>query len=164
MTMREMLERAAQVVWPDPHIRWMIRRDMEAVLAIERVCFAPPRTEEALIDLLKNRAVIGMVIERGEQVRGFMIYELHKCRMHLLDFAVDPEHQRQGLGRQMLFKLKDKLSPCRRTGLSAIVPESNLPAQLFFQAQGFRCIGIKPGCFAPANAEPENGYRFVYTI
>lgn len=162
--MRETLKRAAKVLFPEAHIRWMIRRDMEAVLAIERGCFARPATEDQMIEWLRNRQVIGMVIERDDQVRGFMIYQLHKQRMHLVDFAVDPAAQRTGLGRAMLIKLKDKLSPCRRTALTVMVRESNLPAQLFLRAQGFRCRGIQAGCCASDNDEPENGYFFSFTL
>ena len=31
-----------------------------------------------------------MVAEQGEKVVGFMIYELHKTKLHILNFAVHP--------------------------------------------------------------------------
>ena len=31
-----------------------------------------------------------MVAEQGEKVVGFMIYELHKAKLHILNFAVHP--------------------------------------------------------------------------
>ncbi|MDA8746115.1 ribosomal-protein-alanine N-acetyltransferase RimI, partial [Rubripirellula amarantea] len=57
------------------HIRWMIRRDMPAVLAIENKSFEFSWTEEDFIRCLRQRNCIGMVAEENDQVVGFMIYE-----------------------------------------------------------------------------------------
>ena len=81
------------------HIRWMIRRDMPEVLAIEHAGFEFPWCEEEFLRVLRQRNCIGMVAELGERVVGFMIYELHKSKLNILDFAVHPEFRRQGGGR-----------------------------------------------------------------
>ena len=83
------------------HVRWMIRRDMTEVMRIEKACFEHPWTEEDFLRCLKQRNCIGMVAELGDSIAGFMIYELHKNRLHIIDFAVIPGCQRQGIGRQM---------------------------------------------------------------
>ena len=70
------------------HIRWMIRRDMAEVLAIEAESFEFPWSEEDFIRCLRQRNCIGMVAELDDHVVGFMIYELHKNRLHVLNFAV----------------------------------------------------------------------------
>jgi GNAT superfamily N-acetyltransferase len=96
------------------HIRWMIRRDMPSVLAIESNSFEFPWTEEEFIRCLRQRDCIGMVAERNEEVVGFMIYELHKTRIHVLSFAVHPEFRREGVGKAMTEKLVSKLAYQRR--------------------------------------------------
>jgi [ribosomal protein S18]-alanine N-acetyltransferase len=73
---------------------------------------------------------------------GFMIYELHKTRLHLLNFAVSSEARRQGVGSQMLNKLVAKLSTQRRTRILLEVRETNLSAQLFFRTIGFRAVSV----------------------
>ena len=70
------------------HIRWMIRRDMPEVLAIEASSFEFPWVEEDFIRCLRQRNSIGMVAEHDEQVVGFMIYELNRNRIQVLNFAV----------------------------------------------------------------------------
>ena len=92
------------------HIRWMIRRDMPEVLSIERESFEFPWFEEDFIRCLRQRNCIGMVAEQGERVVGFMIYELHKTRLHILNFAVAGGMRMRGIGRQMAEKLEGKLS------------------------------------------------------
>src|SRR5882724_1041353 len=97
------------------HIRWMIRRDMPEVLEIEGAGFEFPWCEDDFIRCLRQRNCIGMVCEHADRVVGFMIYELHKTRLHLLNFAVSPQFRRQSAGTQMLSKLIGKLSSQRRT-------------------------------------------------
>ncbi|AGA30797.1 ribosomal protein S18-alanine N-acetyltransferase [Singulisphaera sp. Ch08] len=124
------------------HIRWMIRRDMPEVLAIEHASFEYPWCEEEFLRVLRQRNCIGMVAEYGERVVGFMIYELHKNRLHVLDFATHPEFRRQGVGQQMVAKLVGKLSSHRRTRIALSVRETNLVGQLFFRIQGFRAMEV----------------------
>jgi ribosomal-protein-alanine N-acetyltransferase len=124
------------------HIRWMIRRDMAEVLDIENRSFEFPWTEEDFIRCLRQRNCIGMVAEYEERVVGFMIYELHKNRLHILNFAVHPDFRRQGVGSQMAGKLAGKLSHQRRNRIQLEVRETNLAAQLFFRDVGFRAISV----------------------
>jgi ribosomal-protein-alanine N-acetyltransferase len=124
------------------HIRWMIRRDMPEVLQTEQASFEFAWTEEDFLRCLRQRNCIGMVAEQGEKVIGFMIYELHKTKLHILNFAVHPGARRIGIGGQMVSKLISKLSSHRRTKITLEVRETNLPAQLFFRSQGFRAVRV----------------------
>ena len=124
------------------HIRWMIRRDMAEVLDIELQSFEFPWSEDDFIRCLRQRNCIGMVAEQDDGLVGFMIYELHKTRLHVLNFAVADEATRRGVGRQMIDKLISKLSGQRRTRITLEVRETNLSAQLFFRDCGFRAVSV----------------------
>ncbi len=124
------------------HIRWMIRRDMPEVLQTEQASFDFAWTEEDFLRCLRQRNCIGMVAEQGEKVVGFMIYELHKNKLHILNFAVHPTCRRTGVGAQMVAKLISKLSSHRRTRITLEVRETNLIAQLFFRSQLFRAVRV----------------------
>jgi ribosomal-protein-alanine N-acetyltransferase len=129
------------------HIRWMIRRDMAEVLRTEQESFEYSWTEEDFLKCLRQRNCIGMVAELGDKVVGFMIYELHKSKLHVLNFAVHPEYRRLGVGRQMVAKLIGKLSSHRRTKITLAVRETNLAAQLFFKRLDFRAIKVLRGYY-----------------
>lgn len=126
----------------DVQIRWLIRRDMADVLRIETQSFESPWTDEDFLCCLRQRNCIGMVAEFNHQIVGFMIYELHKSRLNILNFAVADEARRQGVGTQMVLRLIDKLSQQRRSEILMEVRERNLDAQLFFARQGFRAISV----------------------
>ena len=141
------------------HIRWMIRRDMPAVLAIENESFEFPWSEEDFIRILRQRNCIGMVAEHEDQVVGFMIYELHKARIHVLNFAVASDSQRRGVGSQMVAKLIAKLSTQRRSRIILEVRETNLAAQLFFRENGFRAVSVLRSYYADT---PEDAYTMQF--
>ncbi len=163
--MRSMLEIHPEVYVPtepqdrpqhepvEVHIRWMIRRDMPTVLDIEDSSFEFPWPKEDFIRALAQRNSIGMVAEYDEKVVGFMIYELHKNRLHVLNFAVNPEFRRRGVGDQMVRKLISKLNPDRRRSISLEVNEKNLAAQLFFRAVGFRAVSVMQDYYNDTTAD-----------
>ena len=141
------------------HIRWMIRRDMPEVLDIERSAFEFPWFEEEFIRCLRQRNCIGMVAEHAERVVGFMIYELHKTRLHILNFAVAADLRRRGVGRQMIDKLVGKLSSQRRTRITLEVRETNVAAQLFFREAGFRATSVLHDFY---DDSPEDAYLMQF--
>jgi len=124
------------------HVRWMIRRDMAEVVGIEREAFEFPWSDEDFTRCLRQRNCIGMVVEIADSVVAFMIYELHRNRLHVLNLAVARSHRRFGIGTRMMEKLAGKLSPDRRSRIVLEVRERNLAAQLFFRSQGFRATSV----------------------
>ncbi len=142
------------------HIRWMIRRDMPEVLEIGHLGFTDaPWTEHDFIRCLRQRSCIGMVAERGDDVVGYVIYELFKNRLDILNLAVHPSCWRSGVGRQIVDKLKAKLAPERRKALVCEVRETNVKAQIFFKALGFRCVGMIQSHYDDV---VEDAYRFRF--
>ena len=124
------------------NLRWMIRRDMPEVLEIERGSFEFAWIEEDFLNCMRQRNYIGMVAEHNERVVGFMIYELHKTKLRVLNFAVHPDCRRYGVGSQMVAKLVSKLSLKGRSRIVLEVRETNLPAQFFFRSLEFQATTV----------------------
>ncbi len=143
------------------HIRWMIRRDMEEVLDIERYSFPNPWPESEFIGHLKSKRTIGMVAEVGNEIVGYMLYELYKTRISVVNFAVASPHRRQRVGRQMIDKLIGKLCKERRNKITLEVSEWNLDAQLFFRSAGFGAVGILHGIY---DEHDFDAYAMEYTL
>ncbi len=146
------------------HIRWMIRRDMPEILDIEAKVFEFPWLEEDFILCLRGRNTIGMVAEHNNTVVGFMIYELSKlskARIHVVNFVVAPDCQRQSVGTQMVAKLISKLSNQRYTCITLEVRETNLGAQMFFRTCGFRAVSVLRNFYEDT---PEDAYLMRYLL
>lgn len=142
-------------------IRVLIRRDMPEVLAIENESFEFAWSEENFLCCLRQRNCIGMVAEYNHRVVGFMIYELHKNELHVLNFAVDPEFRRQTVGAQMVEKFVNKLQQQRRNHIVVKVRETNLAAQLFFKSQKFRARLVLHNQY---DDTAEDAYVMQYTL
>lgn len=122
------------------HVRWMIRRDMNEVLDIDRDCFHSPWGEDGFIKMLRQRNIIGMIVELDEKVVGFMVYQLNKRSLHIHRFAASPKGE--GTGSEMVNKLKGKLNQQRRNKITVDVPERMLGALNFFKRHDFIATGI----------------------
>ena len=140
-------------------IRWMRWKDMKEVLEIENECFEFAWVEDDFVRCLQQRNCIGMVAEYQGRVVGFMIYELQKTKIHLLNVATLKEFRRKGVGAQLVAKLIAKLGNQRRSRILLEVRETNLPAQLFLRSLGFLAIDILHGFY---DGTQEDAYLMVY--
>ena len=140
-------------------VRWMVDRDWPEVLAIELESFEYPWGKSDFVRCLQQRNCLGMVAEHDDRVVGLMVYELRKTCIRVLNFAVAESFRRRGVGSQMITKLTDKLSCARRSRLTLEVRETNLPAQLFFRAMGFRAVSVLRGLY---HDTLEDAYLMVY--
>ena len=143
------------------HVRWMIRRDMPEVIAIERDSFEFPWSEDDFTRCLRQRNCIGMVAEMADSIVAFMIYELHRTKLQMLNFAVLRSHRRLGIGTQMMDKLVAKLAPDRRGRIMLEVRETNLPAQLFYRSLGFRATTVLKDFYQDST---EDAYMMQYCM
>jgi ribosomal-protein-alanine N-acetyltransferase len=141
------------------HIRWMIRRDMPEIMGIELASFEYAWTEDDFLRCLRQRNCIGMVAERGNTILGFMIYELHRTRLNVLNFAVAPTARRSGVGGLLVAKLIYKLCSHRRHKLTLAVREGNTAAQLFFRAHRFKAAKVLRGYYEDSG---EDAYQMEY--
>jgi [ribosomal protein S18]-alanine N-acetyltransferase len=141
--------------------RWMIRRDMAEVLAIEAASREYPWSERDFLRRLGRKNCIGKVATCGEYgtashaVVGFALFLLgSRCDVRLINLAVDPVFRRCGAARGLVDHLKRKLDDRRpdRT-VSAWVSETELPGLLFLRSQGFRATEVVRGHFTDSGED-----------
>lgn len=119
-------------------VRWMIRRDLAEVLAIEAAAWGSDAWDDKQFLLrLGERNCIGLVAEHGEKVVGFALHEIHKHKLHVADLAVHPEWRWKGVGRRLIDKLVSKLSVHRRNRITVDVHEQFLESHLWLRRMGF---------------------------
>lgn len=135
-------------------VRWMLKRDVDEVLRIEALATRDPLSRKDLMDHLRQRNCIGMVVDNGHEAVGYMVYLLHKSSLVLIRLAVHPDWQRSGVATQMIDRLKLKLHHHRRREIFINVPDYELGMQLFLRAQNFRAVGVARG--------EVDEYRFRY--
>lgn len=142
-------------------IRWMTTRDLFPVLLIEDESCDYPWTDEEFRGTLRQRGTYGEVAEHDGRIVGFMIYELKKTRIHVLNFAVAADARRRGVGTQMIARLVEKLSEQCRSRITLEVRESNVAAQLFWRECEFRAVAVLWSFYGET---PEDAYRMVRRV
>lgn len=140
-------------------VRYMIWSDISQVMAIERASHEHAWNDEEFLKTLRQRNAIGVVAERDGDVAGFVVYELLDRRTRVLDLAVDPESRRLGVGRGLVEMLVSKTERQGRDRIVASVRETNLPAQMFFRAVGFRAVDVLREHYGDTG---EDAYCMVY--
>lgn len=145
-------------------IRWMLRRDLKAVVEIDRLSFDIGWDAETFLACLRQRNCIGVVAEVGDTIVGEMIYELNKHAIDILTFAVHPDFRGLGFGSQMMNKLKHKLWKQRRSTLRYIASEWNEDAHLFLRACGFEAVAVAKDWYSHPWHGDEDGYVFEYEV
>lgn len=134
-------------IHPNYHVRWMIRRDLDDIAKFDA------KASSLLPPALQQRNIIGMVLEKGDRVVGYMVYQLLKDRLYINRIKIMPEAFKDGGATQLLNKLISKLSPHRRTELIYDVKDTDLAAQKWLAAHGFKASVNDDG----------NTYKFKFT-
>lgn len=125
---------------------WLVHRDLDQVLEIDRLSFATYLSEDDLRGTLRNRNFMGIVaVDDRLDILGYSIQSLHRHFYVLHRIAVHPDHRRGKVGAQLVDRIVKNLSSHGRKSIVTAVMEKNLEAQLFFRSLGFHCQKIVDG-------------------
>jgi ribosomal-protein-alanine N-acetyltransferase len=146
-------------------VRFIHERDIPMMVKIETsqdYCCA----EEELRKIKRKRDVIGMVVEVADKANrlkliGFAFYRLHENYNQLIRFVIHHEYRRQGWGRLLMEGLFARLSSQRRNCLVVHVRETDLDAQLFLRAMGFKAVKVLREYFKDTK---EAAYKMEYWL
>jgi [ribosomal protein S18]-alanine N-acetyltransferase len=141
------------------HVRWMIRRDVPEVLALE-AGMRDEWSEKDLLKFLREQKAIAMVAERQTEGRilGFLLYELRKQSLFVERLNASWHDAEEVVG-EFLTRLKAKLTAGRRWKIEIQTHEADLEAQLLLRANKFRATKVLRGHFGDADA-----YQFEYRL
>src|SRR5262245_42125431 len=149
-------------------LRCMVQRDLPHVLHIEQRAPAPRWTLQDFLTVFQSGDTASWVAETGGRVVGFVVYSIiphsgdeeasetppearrrfaeseqvpRPVRICLLNIGVAPEWRRRGIGRALLERLNKKLR-LPQDSIQALVPETNLPVQLFLKHSKCRAVRV----------------------
>ena len=141
-------------------LRWMIKRDLREVVAIDEISFMLPWSEQYFRERLKFDKALGMVAVAGGKVVGYMVFECWQEHLGLIKIAVHPDYRHQGIGTELIKRLKWKLAIHSRKKIITVASSVDLVAINFFTALGFRVGPIDINAHQ-GNAEDYVGLDFT---
>jgi ribosomal-protein-alanine N-acetyltransferase len=134
---------------PAIHIRPLAYPDLPQVIAVERRVFPTPWSLAMFVlELSKQSGVClaafsgGTAGEAGGRLIGYLICSRYDTVWHIMNIAVDLDHQRRGLATALLHELYDRVGdPDARYTLE--VRRSNGVAIHLYEREGFRAAGMR---------------------
>lgn len=124
------------------------------VLRIERRCQAFPWNEPRFLSCLGDN-YRNFVLHRDRQCVAFAIVQIVLDEATLFNFAVDPDWQRQGLGRQLLTHVIAALAEQSVHTLWLEVRASNRPAIALYEQLGFNQVTVRRNYYPAAQGRED---------
>ena len=124
-------------------------RDLGAIEAIERRSYPTPWSRSMFAgELAKPASVcLGAFGADTSVLLGYLIVARYVDAWHVMNIAVDPGHQRQGIATKLLEQLFELTDDDARRGYTLEVRVSNAGAIKLYERLGFRSRGVRRGYY-----------------
>jgi ribosomal-protein-alanine N-acetyltransferase len=136
----------------------MVKKDLPDVVKVEQSAFGEPWGDDEFKYYLKKRNCIGKVATYNEKIVGFVVYEVNEDSITILNMAVDYTKQRRKIGTEIIKHVQQKIGG-KREKITVVIRETNLDAQLFFKAMGFKALSVIRDFYADIT---EDAYLMEY--
>ncbi len=127
-------------------IRRLLYPDLPQVIAIERRVFPTPWSLAMFVlELSKQSGIcLAATLARGRERRliGYLICSRYETVWHIMNIAVDSEHQRQGVASALLAELYERVAD-ETARYTLEVRRSNRLAIGLYEREGFRAAGLR---------------------
>jgi [ribosomal protein S18]-alanine N-acetyltransferase len=129
---------------PSIEIRPLGYSDLPQVISIERRAFTTPWSLAMFVLEVSKPSGLCLAAVDGVSGRlvGYLVLSRYDTVWHLMNVAVDPVRQHQGIGRALLEQMIDRAGPDEQYTLE--VRTSNTPAIRLYESLGFRSAGKRP--------------------
>ncbi|MBI2341034.1 MAG: ribosomal protein S18-alanine N-acetyltransferase [Deltaproteobacteria bacterium] len=121
--------------------------DLDAVMAIENLSFACPKSRLLIESELGQNASRFYAAKLGGNIVGFIVFWVVADEIQLIDIAVHPDGRRQKIGSKLFQFMIDY---GRRHDLKTVYLEvrpSNKEAMGFYGSFGFKDAGVRKGYY-----------------
>jgi ribosomal-protein-alanine N-acetyltransferase len=127
-------------------IRRLVYPDLPNVIAIERQVFPTPWSLAMFVLELSKQSGICLAATipggHGRRLIGYLICSRYETVWHVMNVAVDVEHQRQRVAAVLLAELYERVGD-DQARYTLEVRRSNLLAIRLYEREGFRAAGIR---------------------
>jgi ribosomal-protein-alanine N-acetyltransferase len=128
-------------------IRRLQLRDLTAIERIERTAYPTPWSRSMFAGELSKPSSICLGTFEDEILLGYLITSRYVDAWHVMNVAVAPDRQRQGIASALLGRLFELTADDDRRGYTLEVRVSNTPAIALYERLGFEQRGIRRGYY-----------------
>lgn len=128
-------------------IRSLELADLNSIEAIEQRAYPTPWSRSMFASELAKPTSICLGAFEGEQLVGYIINSRYVDAWHVMNVAVDPDHQRRGIATALIERLIELTQDDERRGYTLEVRVSNEDAIRLYRKLGFEPRGIRRGYY-----------------
>ena len=128
-------------------IRVLELSDLSAIEAIEQKAYPTPWSRSMFASELAKPTSICLGAFEGQDLVGYVINSRYVDAWHVMNVAVDPDHQRRGVATALLERLFEVTRDDERRGYTLEVRVSNEDAIALYEKLGFEARGIRRGYY-----------------
>ena len=121
--------------------------DLSAIEAIEVRAYPTPWSRSMFASELAKPTSICLGAFEGEELVGYVINSRYVDAWHVMNVAVEPEHQGRGIATSLLERLFELTHDDERRGYTLEVRVSNESAIRLYEKLGFESRGIRRGYY-----------------
>ena len=132
------MEKAARIVTT---IRRIEERDIDPILAIQAACPEIAQWTAWDYDRVARGEMAGWVAEEEAEVAGFLVARRLSSELEILNFAVEFDSRRCGIGAALLREALQWAQTFQATQAILEVRASNLSALRFYERHKFEVVG-----------------------
>lgn len=114
---------------------------------LEKLCFSDPWSVNSITSELTNPLSLWLVALDGDHLAGYVGSQSVLGWADMMNLAVSPDYRRQGIGKELVLRLIEKLKENKVTCLTLEVRVSNHPAIALYESIGFVTVGKRPGYY-----------------
>jgi len=125
-------------------LREYTKRDLEAIFALDEVCFEPPFrfSARAMKQFAEARNALTVIAENETgEIAGFCIGHVERAgkglRAYVVTLDVAPDYRRRGLARQMLRRIEQQTIASGCNSIELHVSVDNEGAIAFYEREGY---------------------------
>jgi ribosomal-protein-alanine N-acetyltransferase len=121
--------------------------DLNAIDAIEQRAYRTPWSRSMFASELAKSSSILLGAFDADQLVGYVVNSRYVDAWHVMNVAVDPDHQRRGIATRLLEHLFELTRDDQRRGYTLEVRVSNSEAIGLYESLGFVRQGLRRGYY-----------------
>lgn len=121
----------------------MTAAHVDAVAALEKLCFDDPWSVLSILSELHNPLSLWLIAVENGDVLGYVGSQSVLGEADMMNLAVHPAHRRKGIGQMLVTELVEALTKQDVHCLTLEVRASNNPAIALYTRMGFVQVGLR---------------------
>jgi ribosomal-protein-alanine N-acetyltransferase len=123
--------------------------DLEAMYALDVLCFQPPFrfSRRAMRGFAEAPSSISVLAHAEGELVGFCVADFNERTGYVVTLDVAPAWRRRGLARRLMIEIETKVRAASGLGMELHVFKGNLGAIHFYESLGYDRVAIAAGFY-----------------